>query len=310
MSKYIGWKYYDSTWYGLDFVDSKLLPYYPDTDNKDACYDIADKHLTEICTVSELSLDGNSHPRLIVIKVGEQNILEELRIIDLHLFDEYQIPYKDFINLKVPLGKTHYDNGFTTKKIEEPYQFNLESGNLSLINHYAYQVQQSQHHEDNYEVGELVVNSLEKNNHQLATLDINENNFEVVGVSNSNSSKFGFSFTWEIGEYDIFTLKLEKHKIIIPSDEITIHFPCCERTEMYDAKYKVVRWGVTNLYCEKCDKHNPGWDKYLTYKEEPIDFETHCIKGYKDRIESVNYSTVIRPSRFKSEIEWDISNDD
>ena len=73
---------------------------------------------------------------------------------------------------------------------------------------------------------------------------------------------------------------------------------------MYDAKYKVVRWGVTNLYCEKCDKHNPGWDKYLTYKEEPIDFETHCIKGYKDRIESVNYSTVIRPSRFQSEIEW------
>ena len=306
MSKYIGWKYYYSTWYGLDFIDTKYLPHYPKSQNRDECYELADKFFQDNCAISNLSLEGNSAPRVIAIKVGDQNILEELRIIDLHYFDEYpDYPNEDYVKLNIPLGKKYNDEGFTTQIIEEPYQFNLESGNLSLINHYAYQVNHSQFEEDKkYEVGELVANSLEKNNLQLASMNINKNNFEKIGNVNLDSSQFGFSFTWEIGEYDVFFLKLEKHKIIIPDEEITMNFPCCNRKETYNAKNRVVRWGVTNLYCEKCDKHNTSYEKCLTYKGENIDFETHCIKGYKDRIESVNYSTVIRPSRFKNDIEW------
>ena len=66
---------------------------------------------------------------------------------------------------------------------------------MSLINHYAYQVNYSQFEEDKkYEVGSFA-NSLEKNNLQLATMNINKNNFEKISDVNLDSSQFGFSFT-------------------------------------------------------------------------------------------------------------------
>ncbi len=57
-------------------------------------------------------------------------------------------------------------------------------------------------------------------------------------------------------------------------------------------KYLVKHWINVDMIAEEI------------IEDENINFETHCIKGYKDRVESVNYSTVIRPSRFKNDIEW------
>ena len=112
---------------------------------------------------------------------------------------------------------------------------------------------------------------------------------------------------WEKGDYEAYILKLEKHKIHINKEEVVIHFPCCDRKKPYDmgTKYKKFRWGVNYCYCEDCDKHNSGWDKYLTYKNKVIDFDIYGIKGFLgDKVESYIYGTVIRPSRFTSEIEW------
>tara|TARA_Y100000031_G_scaffold125139_1_gene141361 strand:- start:656 stop:1573 length:918 start_codon:yes stop_codon:yes gene_type:complete len=304
MAKYVGWKYYHALWRGLDFIESTKIPFYPKADDEDEQYEISDKYFLKNITSTDLSLDANADAdRLVILKISDKKELEELRIVSCKGFGINDFSIKDLISLNIPLGDELINEGYNKKVIEEPYDFKLETGNLSLINYYEYMVHKSRV-KTPYEVGKLVLDSQEKNNKQLKKMEFNEKLFEFVQVGEPKSSQFGFSFTWEKGDYEINTLKLEKHKIILNNEDVFIHFPCCNRNIAYDLKYRNDRWGVISAYCEECDKKNHGWDKYLTYQNKTIDFNVYGIKGYKDQIASYPFGTVIRPSRFTSDIEW------
>jgi len=302
MVSYHIWKLYtyNTDQSSLSIIDSNKLPVDFDLIKNNPKYnlqspyenfEIIGKYFEEEGCLTQF-IYGDEYGRCAVIVKIDNKELQEIRIVGCHGLSDLD-DSKLFSN---SIEDGFLDEGYTVLKEDYKANLTIETGEITFINyidHFSY--------DDEKPFGIRVLSTKEKNNKDLENIVSNHGDYEVEFLE---YDKDGFSFNWDKGEYEIINVIVEKERNVLSHKEVMIEFPCCNKKTPFELKYLKQRWGVLNLHCEECDKYQVKFDQFLKHNNQPIDFDTTGITGYKEFAERLPYGTIVRPIKNKEKIKF------
>ena len=114
-------------------------------------------------------------------------------------------------------------------------------------------------------------------------------------ILREEGENYGQYYNCHNGTYDVYHCDAIKDKKVLKNSDVQIVFPCCSSSVEYNKDLIVKRWGVTNAYCKKCDKHHNNPDDLISRKDgKKIDYNFEALDGRGNLTDKKEYGYVFR----------------